>query len=232
MTKKEQEQQSQVKELKDDIEMKMKIEYKRSKTEKLRAHIAAPISDVRFEDFIHEIRGQKVMLDVDLARIYCVSTKAMNQAVRRNAKRFPPDFVFQLSRRENVSLKSDNAVLNNRSQIVTGSQKHRDPRFPPFAFTEHGAVMAANILHSSRAIGMSVFVVRAFVRMRAVFMDSSKLANKLAALEKELKKRLNVHESVIVDILQRMMNIIDPSFLPEPKRRQIGFRHYGKKGRE
>lgn len=93
----------------------------------------------------------------------------------------------------------------------------------PWVFTEHGAVMAANILHSERAVQMSVFVVRAFIRMRAALADNRELARKLAALEKEIKARLDVHESAIVDTLQRLMEIIDPPPLPEPPKRQIGF---------
>jgi hypothetical protein len=111
----------------------------------------------------------------------------------------------------------------NRSQIVTGSQKHRDPRFLPYAFTEHGAVMAANILRSERAVQMSVFVVRAFIRMRAALADNRDLARKLASLEKEIKARLDVHESAIVDTLRRLMEIIDPPALPEPPKKGIGF---------
>ena len=93
----------------------------------------------------------------------------------------------------------------------------------PYVFTEHGAVMAANILNSKRAAQMSVFVVRAFVKMRSVLSDTRELAGKLAALEKELKERLDVHEAAIVTILQRVMDIIDPPALPEPPKKQIGF---------
>src|SRR5436190_11098567 len=102
----------------------------------------------RIERSILLIRGEKVMLDSDLSVIYGVATKALNQAVKRNATRFPEDFMFRLTRDEVTEL--------NRSQIVTGSQKHRDPRFPPYAFTEHGALMLANILNSKRAVQASV----------------------------------------------------------------------------
>jgi hypothetical protein len=168
------------------------------------------------ERLIHEVRGRKVMIDADLARLYGVGTKVLNQAVKRNQERFPADFMFQLIRTEVEEL--------NRSQFVTGSQKHRDPRFSPFAFTEHGAIMAANVLNSPRAIRMSVFVVRAFVKMRSVLTDTRETTRKLALLEKELKGRLNVHESAIVTILQRVMDIIDPPALPDPPRRKIGFK--------
>lgn len=89
---------------------------------------------------IRVLRGHKVLLDADLAALYGVTTKALNQAVKRNAERFPEDFMFRLTRAETKAL--------NRSQFVTGSQKHRDPRFPPFAFTEHGAIMAATVLNN------------------------------------------------------------------------------------
>lgn len=111
------------------------------------------------------IRGQKVILDADLAAIYGVSTKRLNEQVKRNADRFPRDFAFQLTPSEWAKVKSQAAEPpDNRSQIATGSQKHRDPRFPPQAFTEHGAIMAATVLNSPRAVQMSVFVVRAFVK--------------------------------------------------------------------
>lgn len=95
---------------------------------------------------------------------------------------------------------------------------------PSAVFTEHGAVMAANVLNSPRAVQMSVFVVRAFIRMRVMLADTRQLARKLARLERELKGRLDVHEGAIVEILQRVMGILDPPRLPEPKRRRIGFR--------
>jgi len=111
-----------------------------------------------------------------------------------------------------------------RSQIVTlknGRGQHR--KYLPWVFTEHGAIMAANVLNSRRAVQMSVFVVRAFLKMRAFLGDKRELAQKLASLEKELKKRLDVHEAVIVTILQRVMDIIDPPITPQPPKPRIGF---------
>jgi len=173
---------------------------------------AIPVENL--DRLIYEIRGQKVMLDQDLATVYGATTKALNQAVKRNANRFPADFAFQLTHQEVASL---------RSQSVT-SKGRGGRRYLPYAFTEHGAIMAANVLNSPRATQMSVFVVRAFVKMRAVLSDSRELARKLAALEKELKDRLGVHEAAIVTILQRVMNIIDPPALPEPPpKKGIGF---------
>jgi hypothetical protein len=115
-------------------------------------------------------------------------------------------------------------VSPDRSQTVTGSQKHRDPRYLPYAFTEHGAIMAANVLNSARATQMSVFAVRAFVKMRSAFKDSRELAQKLALLEHDLKTRLDVHEAAIVEVLRRIMKILDPPPPPpEPPPPEIGF---------
>ena len=176
----------------------------------------AIVSLEQIERRILLVRGHRAMLDADLAQLYGVSTKRLNEQVKRNKGRFPSDFMFRLSREEVEEL--------NRSQFATGSQKHRDPRFSPSAFTEHGAIMAANVLNSARAVQMSVFVVRAFVRMRAALTATRGLAHKLAALEKELKGRLTLHEATIVTILQRVMDVIDPPPSPEPPRRRIGFR--------
>jgi hypothetical protein len=167
---------------------------------------------------IRTIRGKSVILDADLARIYGVPTKALNQAVKRNLKRFPNDFLFQLTLEEVADL--------NRSQIVTGSQKHRDPRLLPYAFTENGAIMAANVLNSPEAVRMSVFVVRAFVQMRDLLGSTKDLARQLAALEKKLTARLDGHEVAIVEVLQKLMNLLDPPPPPpepESPQRRIGF---------
>jgi phage regulator Rha-like protein len=154
------------------------------------------------------------MLDSDLAAVYGVLTRNLNKAVKRNAARFPDDFVFQLTPQE---------VANLKFQFGTSSLGHGGRRKPMWAFTEHGAMMAANVLNSARAAQMSVFVVRAFIKMRAALSDTRELAAKLAALEKELKERLDVHEAAIVSILQRVMDIIDPPVLPEPPKKSIGF---------
>ena len=154
------------------------------------------------------LRGQRVLLDSELAALYDVTTKALNQAVKRNAERFPEDFMFRLSRAEAEAL--------NRSQSVTGSQKHRDPRFPPFAFTEHGAIMAATILNSPRAVEISLYVVRAFVKLRELLVSNQELARRLD----ELERKLATHDQAITGILKTIRELMNP---PEPKRRGIGF---------
>ncbi len=167
---------------------------------------------------IRTIRGQKVLLDSDLARIFGVPTFRFNQAVRRNRERFPADFLFQLTAEEFKVLRSQIVILKK------GRGQHR--KFLPYAFTENGAVMAANVLNSPAAVRMSVFVVRAFVQMRDLLGGTKDLAKQLADLEKKLTARLDVHESVIVNVLRRVMDILDPPPPPpepeQPKRR-IGF---------
>ena len=150
------------------------------------------------------------MLDADLARIYGVLTKALNRAIKRNADRFPEDFVFKLTGAEAM-----------RCQIGTASR--RNVRHRPYAFTEFGAIQAANVLSSPQAAKMGIYVVRAFVRMRTALGSSRELAGQLAALEQELKARLDVHEAAIVDILQRVIDLFDPPALPEPQHRELGF---------
>ena len=173
--------------------------------------VSAPL-----EELIITVRGQRVILAIDLSRIYGVQTKVLNQAVKRNISKFPSDFLFQLT--------SDEAerLGRSRSQSVT-LKRGQNIKYLPYAFTEHGAIMAANVLNSSRAVQMSVFVVRAFVKMRSALGDTHDLARKLAKLEKELKDRLGIHEAAIVEVLQRVMNIIDPPPEPEPPKRRIGF---------
>ena len=166
---------------------------------------------------IASVRNRKVILDADLASIYGVPTKALNQAIKRNRDKFPVDFVFQLTRGEASNLR------HSRSQFVTLKRGH-NIKYLPYAFTEHGAIMAANVLNSPQGTQMSVYVVRAFVKMRSAFLDSHEFTRKLALLEQELKIRLNVHEAAIVDILERIMRILDPPQPPpEPPPPEIGF---------
>lgn len=162
---------------------------------------------------IRLVREQRVLLDVDLARLYGVGTKALNQAVKRNAGRFPKDFAFQLTAVEWAQI----AAAGNRSQIVTGSQKHRDPRSLPRAFTEHGALMAANILRSRRAVEMSVFVIRAFVKMREALATNAAVLRRLA----EIDRTLLVHDSALRDVYRKLLPLLSPP--PETPRPKIGF---------
>ncbi len=167
-------------------------------------------------DSIFTVRGVKVILDSDLARIYGVEVRALNQQVKRNAARFPDDFSFSLTAaewREVRRLRSQNVILKR------GQHRKSLPR----VFTEHGAIMAANVLNSSKAAEMSVFVVRAFVRMRAALTNTHELARKLEALEREVRARLDTHDAAIVDILSRFMDIVDPPELPAESPKRIGF---------
>jgi len=171
------------------------------------------------ESCIQTVRGQKVILDTDLARIYGVPTKRLNQQLRRNVDRFPEDFAFQLTLQEWESLRLQIATLK-----VEGRGAHR--KYLPFAFTEHGALQAANVLNSPRAVAMSVYVIRAFVKMRGMLTGTGELARQLKELESKLTARLDVHESAIVDVLQRIMRLLEPPPEPEatePERKQIGF---------
>jgi ORF6N domain len=186
----------------------------------------SPISIEQIDGMIRMIRGLRVMLDRDLAKIYGVPTFRFNEAIKRNRHRFPKDFMFQLSRAEFDSLTSQSAMskLGNSSQFAMSSGKHRGAAYRPYAFTEHGALQAANVLRSSRAVQMSVFVIRAFVKMRETLLGTRELAKKLAVLEKKLTSRLDVHEAAIVQVLQEIMQILNPPpSPPEPPRRRIGF---------
>jgi len=190
-----------------------------------------PIAVEQIDGMIRTIRGVRVMLDRDLAKIYGVPTKAFNQAVKRNRQRFPEDFMFRLTQEEAKALQASRSqtVTSSRrkdllrSQFVTSNQRG-GPRYLPYAFTEYGALMAANILNSTRAVQMSIFVVRAFAKMREALRGTPELARKLAALEKKLTGRLDVHEAAIVEVLQEVMQILNPPPPPpEPPRRRIGF---------
>lgn len=186
------------------------------------------ISPEAVERLIITIRGQKVILDADLAQLYGVTTKRLNEQFRRNRKRFPEDFAFQVTSPELAEIRSQIADAFQkppilRSQIATSSS-HGGRRYRPYAFTEHGALQAANILNSPRAVQMSVFVIRAFVKMRETLLSTRDLAKKLAALEKQLTGRLDTHEVAIVHVLQELMQILNPPPSPaSPARPSIGF---------
>lgn len=180
------------------------------------------------EPLILTLRGQRVILDADLAEIYGVPVKRLNEQVKRNSERFPDDFMFRLTTEEWRCLRSkittDSAELpdnegneKNRSQIATGSQKYRNPRFTPYAFTEHGAIMAASVLNSPEAVAMSVFVVRAFVQMRERLVANAEILLRLAEIDKTLLEH-NEALSVIWGHLQPLLAPPD-----DPPKKCIGF---------
>ncbi|HEY0942304.1 MAG TPA: ORF6N domain-containing protein [Steroidobacter sp.] len=151
------------------------------------------------------LRGQRVLLDQDLAALYSVQTRRLNEQVRRNGSRFPADFIFELTAEEFANLKS---------QIATSSWGGRRKR--PLAFTEHGAIMAATVLNSARAVEMTIHVVRAFVQLRDLLASNRQLAQKLARLERDVA----THDKAIVEICQAIRQVMHP---PLPKKRPIGF---------
>lgn len=156
------------------------------------------------------VRNQKVMIDADLAALYGVETKRLNEQVRRNAGRFPDDFVFQVTQAE---------FENLRSQFATSSWGGR--RTLPLAFTEHGAIMAAMMLNSLRATEVSVYVVRAFVELRETLASHKELAQRLDELESRIGRKLATHDQAITGILEAIRQLMAP---PEPmKKRRIGF---------
>jgi hypothetical protein len=168
------------------------------------------------ERAIYLIRGQRVMIDSDLAAIYGVTTKQLNQQLKRNRNRFPEDFSFQLTAQEFTNLISQNAISSLRSQIVT-SKGRGGRRYLPWAFTEHGALMLASVLNSEIAVQASVRVVRAFVRLREMVAANAQLAAKL----EELERRLDSHDEAIVDLFAALKRLLES---PEPsKRPEIGF---------
>jgi len=157
--------------------------------------------------FIVTIRGQKVIMDADLAKLYGVTTKVLNQAVKRNPKRFPEPFMFQLTREEFDVM---------RSQFVTASK--RNIRYMPFAFTEHGVLMAANVLNSIRAITMSVEIVLAFVRLRRLTLSVEKITKRMDALELGFQQ----HDKQLKDVFDTIRMLMAPS---NPPSKKIGFRN-------
>ena len=152
------------------------------------------------------IRGQRVMLDADLAALFGVSTRALNQAIKRNLDRFPADFLFRLNPEEKAEVVT---ICDHLSGL-------KFSRHLPYAFTEHGAVMAATVLNSKRAAEASVFVVRAFVRMRQLLASHRELALKLADLE----RRVAAHDASISSLISAIRQLLQP---PEPKKKRIGF---------
>lgn len=179
------------------------------------------------ESLILTLRGQKVILDADLAALYGVPTKVFNQAVKRNADRFPVNFLFQLNTVEWGSLKSQIVTSSedparsgegvpNRSQFATGS--HGGRRTLPYAFTEYGALMAANVLSSAQAVKMSVHVVRAFISQRELLMAQSDVLEKLAQMDAKLLK----HDEALRVIWRELQPLLTPP--PDAPKPRIGFK--------
>ncbi len=164
--------------------------------------------DPDIHSLIHRVRGHRVILDTDLARIYGVPTFRFNEAVKRNRRRFPEDFIFQLTAEEHAALTSQTA-MSKRSR---GGRRTR-----PYAFTEHGALQAANILNSVKAEAMSIYVIRAFVRMREELGANAAVAQRLADIEKNLLG----HDAALRDFYQKIRPLLTPP--PDPPRRHIGF---------
>lgn len=171
---------------------------------------------------IATVRGQRVLLDSDLAALYEVETKRFNEAVRRNLAKFPADFMFQLTAEEWAALRSQFATLD---AAPGGRGRHR--KYLPYAFTEHGAIMAANLLSSPRAIEVSVYVVRAFVRMRELAATHGDLAKRLAELEEKTEALAMSHDTFSRNTRNQLKQVFDAlrelMTPPDPSKRPIGF---------
>ena len=165
---------------------------------------------------IHTVRRQRVVLDNDLARLFGVSTMAFNQAIKRNLTRFPDDFLLRLTREEYANLISQTVISSPGSQ-------HGGVRKLPWAFTEHGAIMAATVLRSQRAVAMSVYVVRAFVQMRDALTANAIIFKRLA----EMDKKLVTHDVILRDVYEKLRPLMAPP--PEPPHKEMGFHTRQKK---
>ena len=158
------------------------------------------------------IRGQRVMIDADLAELYGVPTRSLNQAIKRNPARFPEDFMFQLTPDE-------------KQEAITNWDHLHKLKFStslPFAFTEHGAIQAANVLNSTQAVEVGVYVVRAFVKLRELLASNKELAQRLNELEMRIERKLETHDQAITGLIKTLRQMMTP---PEPKKRPIGFIH-------
>ena len=165
------------------------------------------IVPVIVEDRIFMIRGHRVMFDRDLAELYGVSTKRLNEQVRRNIKRFPGDFMFQLENKE---------VMNLRSQFATSSWGGK--RYLPYVFTEQGVAMLSSVLNSERAVQVNIVIMRAFVKIREILSTNKELAHKLIELERKIDK----HDKDIGLIFEAIRQLMEPP--PEKPKRLIGFK--------
>jgi ORF6N domain len=171
-----------------------------------------PVSAQFIERRIYVVRGQKVMLDNDLAELYQVLTKNLNLAVRRNIERFPEDFMFRLTKEEAESL---------RLQIATSNEGRGGRRYLPYAFTEHGVAMLSSVLHSDRAARMNIFIVRAFVKLRELLASNKEMARRIEQLEgvqEQQARTQRQHASILVSVVQDIQRLKNP-----PPTRAIGF---------
>ncbi len=182
------------------------------------ADTPAPYDADALRQRILTLRGQKVILDTDLAGLYGVAVKRLNEQVKRNRNRFPEDFIFQLTAQEAAASGSHLATSSpaSRSQHAT-LKRGQNIKYLPYAFTEHGAIMAATVLNSPKAVEMSVFVVRAFVKMREQLLATAELAKRLA----EVEKGLLTHDAALRALYQQIRPLLQPS--PPPARKSIGF---------
>ena len=182
------------------------------------------------DDLIQTVRGQKIILDTDLAELYGVQVKRLNEQVKRNIERFPADFMFQLTDEEWAVLRSqiattkpdladDKSLAPNWSQFATSSKKHRGATYRPYAFTEHGAIMASTILSSPEAVRMSQYVVRAFIKQREFLMANADLLKRLAEIDAKL---LN-HDDVLQYIIQELQPLLNPPATPALPDKGMGF---------
>ena len=171
----------------------------------MRTKTKIDVASFSIENLIMTLRGQKTILDHDLARLYGVSTKRLNEKVRRNRARFPSDFCFQLTLEELDSIRSQNATASKRNI-----------RYLPYAFTEHGALMSASVLNTPRAVEVSVYVVRVFVKLRDAVLLHKELAGRLV----EIEQKVGEHDSAIRALIKAINSLITPE---EPQKRRIGF---------
>ena len=185
-------------------------------------------SEQPLEPLIYTIRGHRVILDADLAQLYGVTTKRLNEATKRNRRRFPTDFAFQLTAVEHANLRSKIATsieqhIDNKgkemmwSQIATTSRRRHGAAFLPWAFTEHGALMAANLLRSERAVQMSIYVIRAFVRLREQVAANAAILKRLAEIDHSLLQ----HDASLRDIYRKLLPLLQPA--SQSSKRRIGF---------
>jgi ATP-dependent Clp protease ATP-binding subunit ClpA len=172
---------------------------------------STPVPVEQISRSILVLRGQRVLLDAELADLYGVATKVLLQAVKRNSQRFPADFMMQLTAAEWAAL---------RSQFVTSKTGRGGRRYPPYAFTEQGVAMLSSVLGSERAIAVNIEIMRAFVRMRELLSSNKELARRFAQLEARIDKKLAEHDEAITAILSAIRELMNP---PADRRRPIGF---------